>query len=185
MKQCKQRIVIACWAVLAVTASGATVRAHNGPPFPIVSDRIAGSYQVSLWADPDASDDGSAEGRFWVMVNAAQKGTTLPPDTLVNVSIWPADLPDSVRTAKAEPVEHEATRRFAAFVIDREGRYGVKATIEGPLGPAQVETSVDAAYDQRPQPFTVVLFLVPFLLVGFPLLKWVLRRRGHTATHVI
>jgi hypothetical protein len=184
MKQHVRIVVMVCATALAVISSGARVHAHNGPPFPIVSNRIAGSYQVTLWADPDTSDDGSAEGRFWVTVNAAQKGAVLPTDTLVKVSIWPADRPDSARTATAEPVEHETTRRFAAFVIDHEGRYGVKATIEGPFGPAEVEASVDAAYDQRPQPFTVVLFLLPFLLVAFPLVKWILRRRDTTATRV-
>jgi len=42
--------------VVAVFAmNGASLQAHSGPPFPIVSDRIAGAYRVSVWADPDAT----------------------------------------------------------------------------------------------------------------------------------
>jgi hypothetical protein len=180
MKERMQTVAIVCWMVLVVIASSASLRAHNGPPYPIVSNRIAGNYEVSLWADPDATDDGSADGRFWVTVNAARKDDPLPPATQTRISIWPIESPGAVRTASADPVEQEPSRRFAAFLIDHEGRYGVKATIDGPLGPAEVEAVVDAAYDQRPRPFTIILFVMPFLLVGFVWVKLVLRRRGRT-----
>jgi hypothetical protein len=164
--------------------SGVSLLAHNGPPYPIVSNRIAGNYEVSLWADPDASDDGSAGGRFWATVNTARRGDPLPPDTEVNISIWPVDRPASVRTARAAPVEHEPSRWFVALVIDHEARYGVRAAIDGPLGPAEVEAVVDAAYDQRPRPLTIVFFILPFLLIGFVWVKLILMRRGRAA-HVL
>ena len=176
MQQRERKMAIACWMVLVVIASSAALSAHNGPPYPIVSNRIAGNYKVSLWADPDATDDGSADGRFWVTVNAARKGDPLPPDTQTRISIWPIESPGAVRTASADPVEREPSRRFASFVIDHEGRYGVKATIDGSLGPAEVEAVVDAAYDQRPQPFTIILFVMPFLLIGFVWVKLLMRR---------
>jgi hypothetical protein len=185
MKQRVSGMSMACSMVVAVMVSGATILAHNGPPFPVVSNRIAGNYQLSLWADPDVSDDGSADARFWVTVQPARDIAAPPPNTIVTVSVWPLDQPNAVRTEVAGPVEHEPTRWFAAFAIDREGRYGVKASVAGPLGPADVETVVDSVYDQRPQPFTVVLFVLPFLLVGFPVLKWLLRRRRGTTADVI
>lgn len=184
MQQRALRMAIGCSTVVAAMTWSASLLAHNGPPYPIVSNRVAGNYQVSLWADPDATDDGSADGRFWVAVNTAQRGAALPPDTEVKISIWPADRPASVRTAIASPVEHEPSRWFAGFAIDHEGRYGVKAAIEGPLGPAEVEAVLDAAYDQRPQPFTVLLFILPFLLIGFVWVKLILMRRGRAA-HVL
>ena len=172
------RAAIAGWGTIAgVLAAGALVRAHSGPPFPIVSNRIAGAYQVSLWTDPDATDDGSAAGKFWVVMDPAIKGTALGPDTRVTVSIRPLDRQGPVRTGTAEPVGHEPSRRFVALLMDHEGRYAVQTAIEGPLGPAEVDAEVDATYDLRPRPMMLVLALMPFLLAGFLWLKLLLRRR--------
>jgi hypothetical protein len=166
--------------VVAVTlALCAPLAAHNGPPFPVVTDRAAGSYVVSLWADPDASDGGDADARFWVIVNPAVKGTALPADTVVQISIWPVEHRDVVRTETARPDEHEPSRRTAAFVIDREGKYGVKATVEGALGPAEIETVVDAEYDARPRPALIAVYALPFVLIGFVWLKLLMRRRAN------
>jgi hypothetical protein len=163
--------------VVGILTTGATVRAHSGPPYPIVPNRIAGAYEISLWTDPDTTDDGSAAGKFWVMTDPAGKGVALAPDTRVSVSIWPLDRQGQVRTGMAEPVGHETSRRFVALVMDHEGPYAVRVTIESPLGRAEVEAAVDATYDLRPRPIMLVLALMPFLLVGFLWLKLLLRRR--------
>ena len=80
------------------------LHAHSGPPFPIVLDQIAGPYKVSIWTDPDATDDGSAAGKFWVMVDPVGKGLALPPGTRVTVSIQPLDRPGPIVTGRAKPV---------------------------------------------------------------------------------
>lgn len=156
------------------------LKAHNGPPFPVITDRTVGNYVVSLWADPDASDEGDADGRFWVVVNPAAKGTALPADTIVQIALWPVEHPDAIRTETANADVREPSRRVAAFVIDREGKYGVKATIAGSLGPAEVESAVDAEYDARPRPMLIAVFALPFVLIGFVWIKLLLRRRAHT-----
>jgi len=58
------RLVALALLIPLLTPSRAA--AHSGPPFPIVADRVAGTYRVSIWTDPDATDDGSAGGQFWV-----------------------------------------------------------------------------------------------------------------------
>jgi hypothetical protein len=160
-----------------VTGAGATVRAHSGPPFPIVSNRIAGAYRISLWTDPDATDDGSAAGKFWVVMDPVREGAAPGLDTRVTVSIRPLGREGPVRTGTAEAVGREASRRFVALLMDHEGRYAVRTTIEGPLGPADVDAEVEATYDVRPRPFMLALALMPFLLAGFLWLKLLLRRR--------
>ena len=45
---------------------------------------------MSVWTDPDSTDDGSAAGRFWVTLRPSS-GASLPADTRVNVAINPAD----------------------------------------------------------------------------------------------
>jgi hypothetical protein len=153
--------------------------AHNGPPFPVITDRPVGNYIVSLWADPDASDEGDADGRFWVVLSPVAKGTALPADTVVQISIWPVERPDSIRTETAAPDGQEISRRTAAFVINHEGKYAVKATIAGPLGPAEVNAVVDAQYDARPRPALIAIFALPFVLMGFVWVKLLMRRRAN------
>jgi hypothetical protein len=171
-----RHLVLAASAMLATCAP---LFAHNGPPFPVITDRTVGNYIVSLWADPDTSDDGDADGRFWVVVKPAANGDPLPADTVVRISIGPADRSEEIRTQTAAPDERESSRRTASFVIDREGKYDVKATLAGPLGPAEIETTIDAAYAERPGPVLLAVYPMPFLLIGFLWLKLLLRRRAH------
>jgi hypothetical protein len=146
--------------------------AHAGPPFAIVSNRATGPYIVSVWTDPDSTEDGSAGGRFWVTTNAR-----LPADTHIHVSIRPLDRPGRTETARAEPVAGDPSNRLAALVMDHEGRFYVRVSIEGPLGPASVEAEVQATYDERPPPAMIAIYLLPFGLVGFLWVKLLLRRR--------
>lgn len=166
-------------ALSATLGTCAPLFAHNGPPFPVVTDRTVGNYVISLWADPDASDDGDRDGRFWIVVNPSAKGVTLPADTVVQIAVWPVERREAIRTEAAQADEREPARRAAAFVIDHEGQYGVKATITGSLGRADIESVVDAEYDARPRPFLIGVFALPFVLIGFVYLKLLVRRRAH------
>ena len=153
------------------------VRGHSGPPFPIVSNRLVGAYDISVWADPDATDDGSAAGQFWVMLRPAAGSGSLPAGTHADVSITALDRRAPVVTGQAHPVNNEVSRQFAALVMDHEGRFGVGVTVDGPLGHAEVEASVDATYDLRPSPIMMAVYLMPFVLVGFLWVKLLIRRR--------
>ncbi len=162
--------VVACFAV-------AVVQAHNGPPFPIVSNQTAGAYTISVWTDPDSTDDGSAGGQFWVTVRPTGGAAPLPADTRIGVTLTALDRPGQPATVSAEPVATDASQRFAALVMDHEGRFRVRVTIAGPLGAADVEADVDATYDTRPPPAMIALYLVPFVLVGFLWVKLLWKRR--------
>ena len=52
----------------------------------------------------------------------------------------------------------------------------VGGTIEGPLGPATVD-DVDATYDLRPPAGMIVVYLIPFVGIGFLWVKLLLKRR--------
>jgi hypothetical protein len=54
--------------VFTLLAASESLRAHAGPPFPIVTDAVRGPYTISIWTDPDATDDGSSGGQFWVVL---------------------------------------------------------------------------------------------------------------------
>jgi hypothetical protein len=154
--------------------------AHSGPPFPIVSDQIVGGYRVSIWADPDATNDGSAAGQFWVMLQpAAGESRRVPAGTRVDVTIKPLDRAGGELTGRAAPVNGDPGRQFVALLMDHEGRFGVRVNVAGPLAAAQLETATDATYDLRPRPILTVVFVLPFILAGIVWGKLLIRRRIH------
>lgn len=171
-------IAAATLIVLVAVADGG---AHDGPPFPIVSNQAAGPYVVSVWTDPDATDDGAAGGQFWVMVKAGAAGADVPAGTRATVTIAPLDRPGDPRVGTTEPVGRDIGRQFVALVMDHEGRFSVRVVVDGPLGEATVESDVDATYDSRPPPAMLFLYLAPFVLVGGLWLRAMSRRRGGRA----
>jgi hypothetical protein len=164
-------------AVFAV--NGISLHAHSGPPFPIVTDRTVGAYQISVWADPDATDDRSAAGQFWVMLQPARRGGSIPPGTRVDVAIKPLDRQGEEEVGRAEPLNADAARQFVALVMDHEGPFHVRVAIDGPLGMSSVDASAEATYDLRPRPILMVVFVMPFLIVGVIWGKLLIRRRMH------
>ena len=156
------------------------VSAHDGPPFPIVSVRVAGPYSVSVWTDPDTTDDASAGGQFWVVLHRTD-GTDVPDATRATVSIAPRDRAGPPLTGRTEPLDGNVSRQFVALVMNHEGWFTVDVIIDGPLGPAAIESEVEGTYDLRPAPGLLVLYMAPFILVGFLWLKLLLRRRGKRA----
>ncbi len=163
--------------ILSVLFAHGSASAHSGPPFPIVSSRTAGPYDVSVWTDPDSTDDGSAGGQFWVTVRPSGGTAALPAATRVSVAIRPLDRSGPTNTGSAEPIATDASHRFVRLVMDHEGRFHVRVTIDGPLGPAEVDAEVDATYDLRPPPAMIAVYLIPFVLAGFLWVKLLLKRR--------
>jgi nitrate reductase NapE component len=165
---------------LAVVLSSEIVFAHSGPPYPIVSNRIVGAYNISIWTDPDSTDDGTAGGSFWVVLESVTRGASVPAGTRATVSVRPLDREGPARTGVAEPVDGSIERQFIALLMDHEGRFDVELIVDGPLGRAEVTATVDATYDERPSPYLMAVYLFPFLAVGFLWMK-VLRARAKRA----
>ena len=161
-----------------VVCASIVLHAHDGPPFPIVSDQVAGPYLISVWTDPDTTDDGSAGGQFWVRLHVAGTGTPVPENTRATVAVKPLGKDGPERSASASPVRGDITNQFAAVVMDHEGPFAVHVTVDGPLGGAAVDASVDATYDLRPSRSLLVVYLIPFVLVGLLWGRLLLRRRG-------
>jgi hypothetical protein len=150
--------------------------AHDGPPYPILSDVVSGAYRVSLWTDPDATDDGSAGGQFWVRI-APAGNHPLPGSTRARVAVQPLDRPGPRREAATAPVRGDITNQFVALPLDQEGPFAVHVTIDGPLGAAVVDARVEATYDLRPPAYLIAVYLMPFVAVGALWVRFLLRRR--------
>ena len=63
--------------------------------------------------------------------------------------------------------------------MDHEGPFGVRVTVDGPLGTADVDVFTDATYDLRPRPILMIVFVMPFVLAGLVWGKLLIRRRMH------
>lgn len=177
-------VVLATAVVWLCAGPWPGVAAHDGPPYPVITDRLAGAYSVSIWTDPDTTDDGSSGGQFWVIVEPSTAGTSVPDQTRVALTILPLDRDGFAQTAVATREPNDRSRWFVALRMDHEGRFHVRVTIEGPLGPGAVETEVEATYDERPAPILIAIYAIPFLLAGFLWLKLIVRRRTLTGRHV-
>ena len=173
MTRMRPAAICVWWLCVAATS----LRAHDGPPFPVVSDREVGRYLVSVWTDPDTTDDGSPGGQFWVMATVRGSSAPVPAGTRATVTATPHQRPGPERSAVAAAVEGSGSTSFAGVVLADEGRFDVRVTIEGPLGPATVLAVVDATYDTRPSPLAVLLYLLPFVLAGALWVRLLLRRR--------
>jgi hypothetical protein len=161
----------------ALAALPAAAAAHDGPPFPILSDHAAGPYLISIWTDPDTTDDGSPGGQFWVRIYTASRQGAIPAQTRAAVKIRPLGRSGPERAGPAMPVRGDVTNQFAALLMDHEGRFAVHVDVDGPLGAAAVDAEVDATYDTRPPAALLLVYLAPFLVVAFLWGRLLIRRR--------
>lgn len=166
------------WALVQTVLLGgsAPALAHSGPPYPVVSNQTVGAYRVSVWTDPDATDDRMPAGQFWVVIEGIRAGT-VPTGTRVHVAIRPRDRDQPFAEAVAAPVDGDVTRQFANLLMDHEGPFDVRVVLDGPWGGATVETQVQATYDLRPPLPLIAIYVMPFLAVGFLWGARLVRRR--------
>jgi hypothetical protein len=162
---------LGCAACILVV-SEPSMSAHDGPPFPIVSDPRARRLNLT---DPDSMTTAPG-GQFWVQLRMVAPATALPSTTRASISVRPVIRTAPMRTVTAAPVAGDASNQFGALVLDHEGRFAVEVTIDGPAGPALVEAEVDATYDLRPPPFMLAVYALPFLIAGVLWVKLLVRR---------
>jgi len=163
--------------VLGALLLTGSVLAHDGPPYPIVSNQLLGRYRISVWTDPDTTDDSTPGGQFWVMIDPARSGDSVPADVEAVVTIRPLDRAGSPSSVRAAAVNRDPSRQFAALRMDHEGRFAVHVDVESASGRVSVDADVQATYDLRPPRLLLVLYVVPFLLAGFLWTMLLVRRR--------
>jgi hypothetical protein len=164
-------------AMCVLLAGVHDARGHDGPPYPIVSNQMLGPYRISVWTDPDTTDDGTPGGQFWVMIDAARAGVSLSTDTRARVTVRPLDRTGVPVSAPTTPVNDDPSRQFVALTMDHEGRFAVRIDVDGTTGLVGVDAEVFATYDLRPSRFVLAVYLVPFVLAGFLWTTLLIRRR--------
>jgi hypothetical protein len=147
--------------------------AHQGPPFPILDDQRAGPYIASVWTDPDVGT-----GTFFVILEAP-KGQRLPATTRVRIGLQPVSkrLREVIYEAKPQKVE-DGARYFTTAPLDKEEMWRVRVLLDGSEGGGELKAEVEATPDGTLGPLGALIYLVPFLGVGFLWLKAALRRRA-------
>jgi hypothetical protein len=159
-------------AALLLLWSAVPAWAHEGPPFPILVDQQAGPYVASIWTDPDVGT-----GTFFVVLEPP-KGRGLPAETRVRIGLQPVSkrLAEAIYEAEPQKVSYGA-RYFAAAPLDKAEMWRVRVFLEGSEGGGELTTEVEATPDGTLGPVAALIYLVPFLGVGFLWLKAALRRR--------
>jgi hypothetical protein len=160
--------------LLGLALSSRPARAHEGPPFPIAVDRRVGPYVVSVWTDPDIGT-----GIFFVVLEPPAGRSSLPARTAVRIGVRPVSgrLAEAVHDAAPQPVRYGA-RYYAEVPLDQGEMWRVRVLLDGSEGGGELTTEVEATPAGTLGPGELVLYLLPFLAIGFLWLKAFLRRRG-------
>lgn len=146
---------------------------HEGPPYPIITDRVVGPYTVSVWTDPDIGI-----GTFFVVMERTDGGE-ISESVTVRVGVAP-------ETGRLEEVVYEARRerqrggaRFVAEVeFDRGEWWEARIVVDGPEGGGEMTSLVEATPDGSIGPIGLLVYMFPFVAVGYLWWRGTSRRRA-------
>ena len=164
-----ERAAIGLTLVFALCAR--PVFAHNGPPFPIISDQTVGPVVLSLWTHPDVGI-----GTFFVLINP-QLGKALPKDLKFSIGIAPVSgrLPEVIYPMWVE--KNRTQPEFKNEVqFDQDEMWKVRLILTSAEGNAEATAQVEATPPGYGR-WDLLLFALPFLAVGFLWFKMMTKRR--------
>ena len=148
-------------------------QAHNGPPFPIIENRKMSGCAVSLWTHPDVGT-----GTFFVLVDPTP-GCQIPDDLKVEIGIQPESgrlaevIYPAVREDSRGQVEYNVSAEF-----DRDEFYRVRLVLRSARGTEEALSRVEATPPGYGR-WDLLLYLLPFLAVGFLWFRGMSRRRSY------
>jgi hypothetical protein len=147
--------------------------AHNGPPFPIITDQRVGPCVISLWTHPDLGT-----GTFWIMVDPLP-GATVPKDLKIQVGVQPVSKRLAEVVYKSWPEKARGQVQFKSEAqFDQDEMWQVRLILESSAGNGQTTAQVEAT----PAGFgrwDLLLYALPFLAVGFLWFRAIARRWGY------
>ena len=147
--------------LILLLATAVSVVAHNGPPFPIITDLRMGPCVVSLWTHPDIG-----VGTFFVVASPAP-GMALPKDLKFEIGVLPVARRLNERSFWTSPREENGQTHYYAWVpFDRQEVVHVNLYLRSSSWNGEASANVEVtpvglgAWD-------LLLFSLPFLGVGF------------------
>lgn len=159
-------------AVVLTLVSHVGASAHDGPPYPILVDKILGPASASVWADPDVGT-----GTFFVILEPTAVGT-LPEDLKVEVAVRPADgrLAEAAHAAVREDVRGRVQYK-AEVPFDAQGPWRVRVVLQSARGGGETAADVEVTPPGLGR-WDLLVYLLPFVAVGALWLRAVVGRRG-------
>jgi len=136
------------------------IAAHNGPPFPIITDQRVGPCVISLWTHPDVGT-----GTFFVMVDPAP-GESIPKDLKIQIGVQPVSgrLAEVVYSTWIEDLRGQLEYK-TVVEFDQQEFWKVRLILASSAGGGEALSQVEAT----PPGFgrwDLLLYLLPFLGVG-------------------
>jgi hypothetical protein len=152
----------ACFSVgLLAMLCAPIAKAHNGPPFPIITDQRVGPCIISLWTHPDVGI-----GTFFVMVDP-MPGGSVPKDLKIQIGVQPVSGRLAEVVYSAWPEDQRGQIEFKTEVqFDQQEYWKVRLILASSLGGGEALSKVEAT----PPGFgrwDLLLYLLPFLAAGF------------------
>lgn len=165
------RKCLALFVVLLVASS--PLGAHNGPPFPIISDKRVGPVIVSLWTHPDVGT-----GLFYVIVDPPP-GEAVPPDLRIEIGVRPVTgrLAEVIYPTQLEHLAGQIEYRTEAQ-FDQQELWHVRMIVKSSAGDGEASADV-AVTPPGYGRWDLLLFSLPFLGVGFLWFHVMMRKRKY------
>ena len=160
---------------IALLLCGLTLAsAHTGPPTLILADHMIGPYAVSVWADPEVGT-----GTFFIRLELPS-GRAIPGDTTVQIAVQPVSgrLVEARYAARRQEVGGRVQYQ-AEVPLDAQELWRARIIVHSSGGSGEATIDVEAIPPGLGQ-WDVLLYLFPFLAVGFLGLQMVLYRRKHS-----
>jgi hypothetical protein len=147
--------------------------AHNGPPFPIITDQRVGPCVISLWTHPDLGT-----GTFWVMVDPLPGGK-VPPDLKIQIGVAPVSgrLPEAMYWAWQEKMRGQVEFKSEAQ-FDQDEMWKIRLVLQSSAGGGEATAQVEAT----PPGFgrwDLLLYALPFVGAGILWFGLIAKRLGY------
>jgi hypothetical protein len=163
--------------LILLLATAALLSAHNGPPFPMISERPMGPWIISLWTHPDVGI-----GTFFVVVDSAPgravpQGYAVPQDVKFEIGVRPVSGRLQEKLYRTTPKQEGGQFHYYAWVpFDKEETWHVNLYLHSPAWNGMIAGDVNVTPVGLGS-WDLLFFSAPFLGVGFLWLLSMKRRR--------
>jgi hypothetical protein len=159
--------------MISLLVASAPLGAHNGPPFPIISDERVGPVIVSLWTHPDVGT-----GLFYVIVDPPPAGA-IPTDLKIEIGVRPVTgrLAEVIYPTQLENLRGQVQYRTEAQ-FDQQELWHVRMIVKSSAGNGEASAEVEVTPPGLGR-WDLLMFSLPFLGVGFLWFHVMMRKRKY------
>jgi hypothetical protein len=152
--------------------------AHNGPPFPIIVDRHAGPYVISLWTHPDVGT-----GTFWIIMEPP-RGTTIPKDLKIEIGVQPVSGRLQEKRYAARLDNSSAQEQYIVEVpFDVQELWRVHVLLDSSVGHGESTATVEVTPPGLGR-WDLLWYASPFAAVAFLWFRALARRRSRVPAQI-